>query len=191
MLKLKLYGLNVITFNTELIVKGNIPGYTLEKQILQDKLCEISVAIYPTRKYKSIDDKYTSICTELSCNNDKLVAFESEGKMIEYIELDGHKFTVRALYNKFKDKCKVIYECDLIDIKTTKERLQQMVNCDSEYGCDYCIYRRGRYYTFELGEFKARLEVLGEGTTSNKNLEFRLFIATTQIMEEIKKYEEG
>lgn len=191
MLKLKLRGLNVITFNKKLVVKGEIPGYTVEKQILQDKLCESSVAIFPTAKYDVDDDKFSAICTELSCNKDRLVAIESTDELIEYIEVNKEKFTVKELYDKYKDNCKVIYSCDLNNIKTTKDKLQSIVKCNSEYGCDYCMYKSGRYYTFDLDSFKVRIEVLNDGTSNDKDRELRLYIVTPELMEEIRKYEEG
>ena len=189
MLKIKLQGLESIPFNKKLEVKGSIPGYFIEHQELEGKLCETSMIIYPTGEYESEEDKFTAICAELSCNQETFVSFYSTDRLIEYFEVDEERFTVKELYEKYKENCTVLYGCDQTGVKAPQAQLQDIVKCNSEYGCDFCMYRQGRYYSFDLDGNKVRLEVLGEGCTSEEDIEFHFSITTPKLMKEIEKLE--
>lgn len=189
MLKIKLQGFDSIEFNTELEVNGSITGYTVEPLELEGKLCETSVAIYPTAQYESQEDKFVAICTELSCNKGKFVAFYSSEVLVEYIDVNGEKFTIKELYEKYKDSCKVLYGCDYTDIKAEKERLRSIVKCDVPFGCDFCRSFQGRYHTFDLDGNKVRLEVFGEDAGDSEDMEFQIDIVTPELMKEIERME--
>ena len=189
MLKIKLQGLESIEFNKKLAVKGEITGYSMEHLVLEGKLCETSTIIYPTGRYEDDIEKFSSICTEFSCNKGKLVAFDSKNHLIEYFDVNGEIFTVGELFARQKDKCAILYGCNHTGRKLEKEQLQSLVRCNSEYGCDFCMYSQEKYYAFELDGNKVRLEVFGEGAMNEEDIEYRIYITTPKLMKEIEKAE--
>ena len=90
MLKIKLQGLESIIFNSKPEVRGSVKGYTMEHLELEGKLCETSTIIYPTAQYKSNEDKFIATCTELSCNEEVFVSFDSTNELVEYVEYQIH-----------------------------------------------------------------------------------------------------
>lgn len=186
MLQIKLKGLNIITFNESLSIKGNISGYTIEHQVLEGKLCETSEAIYPTAQYESEMDKFTAIQTELSCNKNTLVAFDSTEELVEYIDVNGEKFTLKELYQRYKEAAIKLCSCDYTEVKAPQEQMQSIVNCAHEYGCDYCINSCGNYYAFEVDQNKVRLEVFGG---AEADMELRIFVAVPELMQQIEEWE--
>ena len=189
MLKIKIQGLEIIEFNTKLEVNGSIPGYTVEHQELEGKLCETSTIIYPTAQYERNENKFSAICTELSCNADKVVAFDSSDQLIEYIDVNGELFTVKALYESYKDNSKILYGCDYTGVKATKEQLRNIVKCDVPFGCDFCMATQGSFYAFDLDGNKVQLEAFGEDAGDFDDMEFRIYIVTPELMKEIEKAE--
>ena len=189
MLKIKIQGLESVTFDSKLHVKGTIPGYVIEHRDLEGKLCEESIVIYPKAQYESDMEKRMAICTELSCNEGKLVSFYSTDDMVENIDVNGALITIREIYETYKDHCKILYECDYTGIKATKGQLHSIVKCGSDMDCDYCSKYCGRYYAFDLDEYKVRLEVSGEDSAKTEDMEYRIEITTEALMKEIEKLE--
>lgn len=62
----------------------------MEHLELEGKLCETSTIIYPTAQYKSNEDKFIATCTELSCNEEVFVSFDSTNELVEYVEYQIH-----------------------------------------------------------------------------------------------------
>ena len=189
MLKIKLRGFESIEFNTRLEVNGSISGYTVEPLELEGKLCETSTMIYPTAQYESDEDKFVAICTELGCNEEIFVAFHSSDQLVEYVDVNGERFTIKELFESYKDKCTVLYACEYTEVKARKDYLQKLVKCNMEYGCDYCRATLGKLYAFDLDGNKVRLEAFGEDAMDSEDMEFDIHIVTPELMKEIERLE--